>query len=143
MRRFAIAALLACATVFLGFFSVSAQAGEYYDGGYRARHSSNVWYSSSCCYTKVVRHERRVRYVRTDDGYYDRPYRRSYYSDGYAPRRYVSDNYAVAPRYVDNGYYNNGYYNNGYSSYAQTCAWRRERIYDGRGGWVWGERRCY
>ncbi len=142
MRRFAVAALV-CATISLGFFSVSAKAGDYYDGGYRHGYSSNVWYSSSCCYRKVVRHERRVRYVRTDDGYYDRPYRRSYYSDGYAPRRYVNSGY------YGNDYYNNGYndryYNDGYSSYAQSCTWHRDRLYDGRGGWVWGERRrvCY
>ena len=146
MRRFAKAALFAAAAIFFSFINVSAQAGDYYDGGYRSyydggyrNYSRNVWYSSNCCYKKIVRHSRSVRYVPTDDGYYDRSYRRSYYGDGYVSRRYVNNGYY--DNGYSNGYYNNSYYNNGYGSYAQNC--RRERIYDGRGGWVWGDRRCY
>ena len=45
-------------------------AGEYYDGGYVARGA--VSYSSICCYRKVVRTVRTVRYVRVDEG----PWRR-------------------------------------------------------------------
>ncbi|HET7598236.1 MAG TPA: hypothetical protein VFK15_14990 [Burkholderiales bacterium] len=85
-----------------------AQAGggyygaRYYAGGvYGSPAGDYVWYSSSCCYRKIVRHERSVRYERVHAGgayyggagyydpppyyapsrYYDRPYRYGYYVD--------------------------------------------------------------
>lgn len=157
--RFAFAVLCSCVLVAL---SVPATAGDYYGNGYRHRHGGSVWYSSSCCYKKIVRHERSVRYVRVDEGrpyyrngYHDRPYRNGYYHD----RPYRSSYYYGSPRrYVSDGYYDNGnggYYNGngryyssgydaGYDSYAQSCTWRKARIADGRGGWVWGGKRvCY
>ncbi len=143
MRRIVFAVLSACVLVSLGLLTSPAKAGDYNeDGYYRHRHSDNVWYSSNCCYRKVVRHERSVRYERVDEersyerhGYYDRSYRQSYYSD--TPRRYRDDSYA--PRhYGYSGY--SGY--SGYASYANSCD--RRRIADGRGGWVWGVRAdCY
>lgn len=146
MRRISILALSFCAAASLGFLSVAAEAGDYYDGGYRHRDSGNVRYSAQCCYKKVVRVVRSVSYVRVDAGrsyHDDRSYRRGYYpaaprhySGNYdAPRRSVSSHDAPR-RYVDNTYYGNGY-----RSYAQTCTWRRDRFDDGEGGWVWGERR--
>lgn len=136
---------------------VPAKAGDYYDNGYRTSGYRNVYYSSSCCYKKVVRHETTSRYVRVDEdrsyyrgGYYDRPYRSSSYYD--RPRRYVDDNYYAPRRYVgyDNGGYSgysdysnySGYSGNpGYSAYGQSCYRQRVRVEDGRGGWVWSSTR--
>lgn len=137
MRRIAFAVLCSCVLVSISFVTSPAKAGDYNeDGYYRHRHSGNVWYSSSCCYKKIVRHERSVRYVPVDEerryerhGYYDRPYRSSSYYD--APRRYVDDSYA--PRRYDSY--------SGYSSYADSCYTRRVQVEDGRGGWVWGVKR--
>ena len=100
MRRIVFAVLSACVLVALGVLASPAKAGDYYEGGYqRHRHADNVWYSSKCCYRKVVRHERSVRYVREDydrpyhrNGYYDRPrYRSSYYDRPYYRSRYYDD----------------------------------------------------
>ena len=141
MRRSVFAMLSACVLVSLAILTSPAKAGDYYEDGYsRHRHSGNVWYSSDCCYKKVIRHERSVRYVPVDEerryerhGYYDRPYRSSSYYD--TPRRYVDDSYV--PRRYDS--YSS--YSSGYSSYADSCYTRRAQVEDGRGGWVWGVRR--
>jgi hypothetical protein len=150
MRRFSFILLSACLLGSLAIASLPAKAGDYYEDGYgyRHRHSSNVWYSSNCCYRKVVRHERRVRYVRVDeerpyyrDRYHERPYRRSYHSGYYSdvPRSYTSTSY-VSRGYVDRGYYPY----DGYRNYTESCYRRRVPILDGRGGWVWGYRSsCY
>src|SRR5262245_17081400 len=82
----------------LGLFSLlslslltsgTVAAGEYFYGngggygGYGSYGGGNVWYSSSCCYRKVVKHVRRVAYVRSfGDGYYAPRYRSSYYDGG-------------------------------------------------------------
>jgi hypothetical protein len=121
--------------------------GGYYNG-YRYGGYGNVYYSSRCCYQKVIRHETTSRFVRLDEGpyyrgngyngYYGRPYRSSYYYD--QPRRYVDDNYYAARRYI--GYGNGGYSGySSYSAYAQNCYSQRVRVEDGRGGWVWSSRR--
>lgn len=148
-----------CSCVLLGFSSFvgSAQAGDYYDG-YYPRRAANVWYSSDCCYKKIVRHVRQVRYVRNEPyrryGYYDAPrYRESYYAPPrdryYAPARYT-ETYDVprysgyAPRYSTYRSYD-GY--RGYDAYnaVSDCSYnRRIPVADGRGGWVWGYRTgCY
>ena len=152
--RIAIAALCSCVLVSLGVLANPAKAGDYYGDGYRHRHSDNVWYSSDCCYKKIVRHERSVRYSRIQDerryerhGYYDRPYRPSYtydsprrYDYSYTPRRSVYDGYNGYNGY--NGY--SGYAGIAYSSHADSCYRRRVPIEDGRGGWVWGVKaNCY
>ena len=53
---------------------------RYYSGGYYHR-NRHVWYTSHCCYRKVVRHSRSVHYEPVYRGYsyYRRPYYRSYY----------------------------------------------------------------
>jgi len=139
MRQFAFAVLCSCLLLSLGLFSAPAQAGDYYGGGYYG-HRGNVWYSSSCCYRKVVRHERSVRYVRTyDEGSYyrsgyDRPYRHGYYDRPYRSRYY----YGESRRYYGGGYYT------GDAGYGDGCYRRSVRVADGRGGWVWGTRSsCY
>jgi hypothetical protein len=142
-----------------------AQAGDYYgDGYYRSgyhgggyygpRYRSNVWYSSSCCYKKVVRHVRQVHYHRIyREGYYDRPYRYGYYDPPYRYRYGTYDRpyrhgyyerpyrpaYYDGPRYYDNGY---DAYNS--ASYTDSCYRKRVPLGDGRGGWVWGlKTTCY
>lgn len=151
MRCFAFAFLCSCVLVSLGFLANPAQAGEYYGNGYYG-HRSNVWYSSSCCYKKVVRHETTAHYVRVDE---DRSYHRhSYYSD--RPHRYGS--YYEQPRYYDRPYRPAHYVDSvNYDDYTYSprpfydgayasadCSRRRIRIPDGYGGWVWGvKRNCY
>lgn len=135
--------------------SRNVAAGEYYDGGYVTRGA--VSYSSNCCYRKVVRTVRTVRYVRVDDGYrhgyyapryrssyYDTPYRHSYYGEPYRSAQYYGRPY----RYDGGGYYG-GYYG-GYGvsrvgyGYGESCTVRRVRVSDGYGGWVWARSRvCY
>jgi len=55
MHRVAYLVLGACLFTALSTYVSPVNAGEY-GGRY-------VWYSSDCCYQKVVRHERDVRYV--------------------------------------------------------------------------------
>lgn len=134
MRHVAFAVLFACVFAFAATLAGAAHAGEYYrtDDGYRVRpyhRSVNVWYSSSCCYRKVVRHVRTVRYVPVERyGRYERPYRDGYYDE---PRRYRR--YAPA-------YRSSHWVENVYSNTADICYPRRVRILDGRGGWIWGVR---
>lgn len=156
--RTAFAVLCSCVLLSLGVLTGPASAGEYYNGNgyYHPRRAANVWYSSSCCYRKIVKHIRKVHYVRVEpyrsygDGYYDRPYRHSYYGQPYRhsyyarPHRYSNDYYDAPPRhrYVD--YYDAPRYNGGYdaysAAYAQTCYQQRVRVPDGYGGWVWGSK---
>ena len=103
--------------------------GGRYDRGrtYRS-HPTRVWYSSNCCYRKIVRHVRAVRYVHVRPrhryyGYYDRPHSRVSYYD-VPPRRY-----------------------GGYGGYAERdygCHRRRVRAIGADGEWVWAvSARCY
>lgn len=167
MRRMALSVLGLCV---FGFFSLlmpnSASAGEYY-GGHAGYSGGNVWYSSSCCYRKVVKHVRKVRYVRVDDGYrhgyyappryqsyYDGgPYRSTVYSEPYRgpyytgrPYRYFGGEYAggVSGYRVGYGVSYGGYVGGYAPAYADRCTVRRARVYDGYGGWVWTRSRvCY
>lgn len=143
MRRVESVALSTCVLVSLAILTSPAKAGDYYGDGYSRPRHSNAWYSSDCCYKKIVRHERSVHYRRVDEdryhdrsSYQDRSYRRSYTYE--SPRRYVNDGYS---RY---GYSRPGYSSSGYSSYADSCHRHRVQIDDGRGGWVWGAKiNCY
>lgn len=165
--RTALAVLCTCVLFALGAFVGPAQAGggyrSYDDGYYPRGHHGDVWYSSKCCYKKIVRHVRQVRYVRVDPyrrhGYYGpyRPWREGYYgqpSSYYGRPASYTEVYVGGPppRYGDypppppprwNGH--NGGYNGGYDAYnaagvdvAPTCYRRRAPVLDGRGGWVWG-----
>jgi hypothetical protein len=164
MLRVAFALALSLFLLPIGAMNGPAKAGEYDgygDGYYPRHHHRNVWYSSSCCYRKVVRHSAHYERIYGDgyyrhrsdysdpyyrSSYYDRPYRSSYYSDSYYSRpyrSYYSDSYYGRPRYSSYCYRDYGY--NGYASYADNCHSypRKIRIDDDRGGWVWGKRRCY
>ena len=128
-------------------FSNHASAGEYYRDGYSHSrydydgHASgaNVWYSSSCCYKRVTRHE--GRYVRINPHW-----RHEYYEDhsrgyghGYRYRPHVS--YRSEHDY-DSHY--RGYRSYDTASEVDRCVVRRVRVLDGRGGWVWGSASsCY
>jgi hypothetical protein len=92
----------------------SARAGDYA--------GSSVWYSSSCCYQKVVRHRRDVFYVRAGAYGYVDPYRRAYAYE--APYRRV--------RFSEFDYYSR------YGNFGRAgCFWQEEpvRVWP---GWVWG-----
>lgn len=102
--RTALAALLTSVALAFGAFVGSAQAGEYY-GGYYSNRAANVRYSSDCCYRKVVRVVRTVRYVRVAPvrryGYEccgPRPWREGYYG---RPASYTEVYVPPRPRYVD------------------------------------------
>ena len=119
MRAIVYAVLCSC-SLSPGLAGGPAQAGSY--GG------SSVWYSSSCCYQKVVRHRRDVFYVRAGAYGYDNPYRRAYaYA---APSRRV--------RFSEFDYYSR------YGDYGRAgCFWQEVpvRVWP---GWVWGVRTtCY
>lgn len=133
------AALAVLSWLVIGFVALSAQpshAGEYhgygygygggygygyrYGGGYGYRpyyHNSHVWYSSSCCYRRVVRHSAYYapvgHYGYGHHGYYDRPYRYGYYD-----RPYRYGYYDRPYRYYDRpyryGYYDRPYRYSGY-----------------------------
>src|SRR5579885_2652653 len=189
MRRILFALLCACAFLSPALVTGPAQAGywyrgdDYYGGGYyhssyygdgyyrrhysyddgdyyRPRHYAGTWYTSSCCYRRVVRHtawyERTYRSAYYGDGYYyHRPYYRYGYDGYYRPYRY---GYYDRPYYRDYSYYHRPYrysyyddrpsYYGGYYA-AGYYGWRgayagcgRIRIPDGRGGWVWGYSAC-
>jgi hypothetical protein len=123
MRCVAFASFCFCVVAPFAVSTMPAQAGgayygaRHYAGGvYGSPNGDYVWYSSSCCYRKIVRHERSVRYERVyggggyygagyyGGGYYDEPY--------YAPSRYYGRAYGYGydrgpRRYVD---YGRGYY---------------------------------
>jgi len=136
----------------------SAGAGEYYSGGYYGDgygyrggyYGGGYGYRtgyygggshSDCCYRKVVHYERVGGY--DHHGYYDRPYRDSYYSgrpyyhDSYYSRPYYRDSYYGRPYYsgYTSSYYTSPSYYSGYGYYGSyDCAPRPLRT--GYGGAV-------
>jgi hypothetical protein len=120
-----IAFALICSFVFTSLFSFAspAKAGEY-GGRY-------VWTSGSCCYQKVVRHQRAVRYLPADAC---RPY--GVYCtrprvDAYRPERVV--------RFSEFDFYTT------VADYAEArCHWQEMPLRAGRSLWVWGVKTdCY
>ena len=129
MRRFAFA-LACCGQLMSGGFAGPAAAGE-------------VWYSASCCYEKIVRHETRTYYAPVYRGYARRyaihPYD-PYYDDRPNDRLFRDVWDADNPRRFYRRYRYDGYRR--YSS--ELCYWRRTRTADTYTGRVWGrERVCY
>lgn len=141
MRNIRFAIAVACAPIAIGILAGPVNAGDYYDSGYRREaRFAGASYSSDCCYRKIIRHWRSVRYERVVDErsrrrHYHRHYgendgtvhRWRYSDDYYRPRRYVSEKYYAPPRYAE------------YRSQGDDCQLRR--LWDGQGGWVWGVRR--
>src|SRR5579872_3081155 len=142
MLRIAFALVLSIFLLPLGVMNTPAKAGDYYgygDGYYR-RHSGDVWYSSNCCYRRVVRHSAHYERIYGNDyygrsSYYEPPYRSSYYDRPYHSSYYGRPYYGYSSyRYRSYGY-------GDYASYADSCYSypRRIRVDDDRGGWVWGK----
>jgi len=141
MRKMCVALLAAAVSISSAVLIGPVQAGDYYGNAYRReRDYSGVRYSTDCCYRKVTRVVRSVRYQRVDDERsryrpYDRyrgegRHRQSWYSgEAYPSRRYVSNEYSGR-----NGYRGDRIDGGDCVSY---------RVDDGRGGWVWGRSRCY
>ena len=144
MPRIAYVILSSCLVAFAALGASSANAGGH-DDGYtrdvtlRPHRVVRVWYSSNCCFRKIVRHERKVRYVRTPppryrpadeseppryrrhDGKHERPYRQTYD---------VPRHHAVA--------------DNGYGGRVEHCHRKRVRVLGADGGAVWAlTARCY
>jgi hypothetical protein len=164
VRNIRFLVVAACAPIVIGILAGPVNAGDYYDSGYRREwRSVDARYSTDCCYRKIIRHWRSVRYERVyepprrryyprrygEDTLPDRPYR--YSGDYYAPRRDVSESYSAPRRYISETYVprrgvSQSYYGPPryaeYRSYGDDC--RLRRLWDGQGGWVWGIRRgCY
>lgn len=157
MRNIRIAIMAACVPIVIGVLAGPVNAGDYYDSGYRREwRSASVSHSTDCCYRKIIRHWRTVRYERVyepsrrrhrhyGDSY--SPYRHS--EDYYGPRRYVSESYSAPRQYagetytaprrnVSQSYYEPPRYAEN-RSYGDDC--RLRRLWDGQGGWVWSVRR--
>ena len=128
--RAIFAALCFCAFA-LALSAASAQAGGY---GIGVRGPSDVWYSSSCCYRRVVRHQRDVFYVR---------------AGAFVPRAAVV--YPRRPVYVRvvephrrvrltefDIYWNDGEFG------LTGCYWHEAPIHVAPGAWFWGRKTtCY
>ena len=68
MRRATFVVMSAWIIASLNGFPTAAKAGGYYG-------QDRVWHSESCCYRKIVRHERSVRYVPAGPAGYVEPHR--------------------------------------------------------------------
>lgn len=152
MPRIAYVILCSCLIAFAGLVAGPADAGGRRDGYYvdvtvPPPRPHRIWYSTSCCYRKIVRHVggvRQVRYVKIrpprEEHVWARPARvkkarvkrhRRYRVDGDVrlrvsydrPRRHVDDDYADR---------------------ADRCHRRRVRVLGADGGSVWAlTARCY
>jgi hypothetical protein len=122
MRSIVVAALCSCALVF-SLSAAPAWAGDY--------GATSVWYSSSCCYQKLVRHQRDVIYYRAGAL---QPYYAAY---PYPYVGYVEPHRVV--RFSEFDYYSR------FGDYGHAgCYWKKVPIRDWRGGWVWGVKTtCY
>lgn len=128
MRRVLLGVLCCCALASFAVLNGPAKAGDY--DGHRSSSASRVWYTSSCCYRKIVRHVTRVRYVRVrPHRYYYGDYGRRYRTTSYErPYGY----YRTWPRRRVHGYR--------YANYVSPPDCRLVRIADIDGGWVWARR---
>lgn len=163
MRRIAFVSLCSIVLASLGLLIGPAKAGDYnygdgyyghrYDDGgyyghrsnddgyYRRRHRGHTWYTSNCCYRRVVRHT----------AWYERTHRYGYYGNGYYRHRYYGDygrpyyrygNYRPYDHHYHGDYVYRPYRYYGYGSvgYASYAGCERIPLADGRGGWVWSRR---
>lgn len=80
MRSVVLCVLSWCVFTSLAFLSGPAKAGDDYAN--HPRRNVRVWYTSSCCYRKIVRDVTTVRYVRV------KPRHRAYRASYYRPYRY-------------------------------------------------------
>ena len=170
MLRIAYVILCSCPIVFAGLVAtVTAANAGYRDDGYRdngyrdngnrddgyyvdvahpPHRASRVWYSSRCCYMKIVRHvgdRRQVRYVKVDPSRmkkawleqkrervrerngYDRPRKRV----GRYGRSWRDEEYKVIVVRRDG------------DGDGERCRHRRVRVLKPGGGWTWAVKaRC-
>jgi len=126
--RAIFAALCLCALT-LALPAAPAQAGGY---GIGVHGPGYVWYSSSCCYRRVVRHQRDVFYVRAG----------AFAPDAVVvyPRRRV---YAEVPHRRVRFSKFDTFWNDG--EFGLTgCYWREAPIHVAPGAWFWGRKTtCY
>lgn len=131
MRRVLLCVLSSCVLASLTLLGGPAKAGE--SGGYYAPGTTRVWYSSSCCYRRIVRNSRSVRYVRVARGYRSPP------ASDYRPyrddRAWRYDRPPYGPGY--GAWLGGGWY---YANYVPPPDCRLVRITDGMGGWMWSRR---
>ena len=131
MRAVAFAGSCACLLAF-GLPAAPAQAGGY---GVDVQGPGYVWYRSSCCYRRVVRHERRVFYVRPgafpSDEVVVYPRRPRIYREVVVPHRTV--------RFSEfDTYWNDGEFG------VTGCYWNEAPVPIAPGAWAWGRRTtCY
>jgi hypothetical protein len=134
MRAAAVAALCALGAL---LFTLSLPAAPAYAGGYGfgVHGPGYVWYSSSCCYRRVVRHERGVFYVRAG--------------------AFVPDDVVVAPApralYVEPVVRHREVQFSEFDTYWNDrefglagCYWREAPVNVAPGAWFWGRKfACY
>ncbi|MGA7974201.1 MAG: hypothetical protein WCA36_15485 [Pseudolabrys sp.] len=128
MTRIAYVILCSCLIVVVGLLAQSAKAGDREDGAYdahvsyRPHHSNRAWFTSTCCYLKIVRHahgRREVRYMRVRDTEHS-----ASRFDRDKPRRHVEED---APVY-----------------HRKHCTRKRVRVLGVGGRSVWAlTARCY
>jgi hypothetical protein len=155
MPRIAYVILCSCLIVFAGLVASSANAGSRDDGYYvdvahPPHRPKRIWYSSSCCYMKIVRHvggERQVRYVKVKpprvekasvQGHRhhaarrDRVRPREQISRKDSSRRHAEYKVIVVHRGRDR------------DRDRERCRGERVRVLAAGGGWVWAVKaRCY
>jgi hypothetical protein len=133
MRRVVLGVLCCCVLASLAIVGSSAKAG---DDRADHPHKVRVWYTSSCCYRKVVRDVTIVRYVRVKPRYrryrasYHRPYRYDRPWRHYRVR--YSDGYRYWPRWRRAGVR--------YANYVPPPDCRLVRVADLDGTWIWARR---
>ena len=135
MRRILLGMLCTCMFAFFSIVPGPAKAGDYYYGYHHPRSASRVWYTSSCCYRRIVRHvtTSSVRYVRI------RPYRYSNWRRYryYRPWRYYHyRTYDYGHRYWPRRTYRDYRY----ADDVRGPECRLVRIADLDGGWIWARR---
>ncbi len=130
MRRVVLCVLSFCVLACLAFLGGPAKAGDDY--AYRPPRQSRVWYTTDCCYRKIVREVTAVRYVRVNRSY--RPYRHSYYRpySRYRPWRNLDGRYHAWPRQRAVGWR--------YANYLPPPDCRLVRVIDFDGSWIWARR---
>ena len=131
MRRVVSCVLSFCVLASLAFLGGPANAGDDY--AYRPQRQTRVWYTSDCCYRKIVRDVTTVRYVRVKRIH--RRYRTAYHR----PYRYRRPWHYHQPHYGSAyGAWNGPRWR--YANYLPPPDCRLVRLTDGAGGWIWARR---
>lgn len=156
MPRIAYVILCSCLLVITGFIASAANAGGrddgyrdvgYRDGGYYVdvaappRRPHRVWYSSTCCYRKIVRHVghvRQVRYVRVASApppIVEPPVKHHYYGPVPRPRPHEQIGHTDVGRHAAK--YEVIVVKRDAERDRRPCRHKRVRVLSGDGGSVW------